>query len=342
MKRISSWILLGGMGLGLCLSLGSGCGLARSEAFGGETHWLQSCGSPGSGAAECGPNLDCVCGVCTAPCSDDSSCSNLNDDARCAVRNATPYASSCESRAPERLCVRSADVSTANPAEEVRLRSADAGTPGEDGTEPTSCVQTAKGCLACDDAMQSLASDVREIVQSGEFDVCSSDDDCLVISGWGCGRQCDLPVNGALGDTLISRLEDLTRGYCNNPDEWTETCGEMPVCYLGSLCRAGRCIATTEQACYSRPLDTCELDGDCVLATAFPYDPAGQCFGSSPVPVGCVDPDSSCPPATRAAVDESGTCFLFGNCLPFGFGAPGSFERDEHACSDAIATTCSN
>lgn len=190
-----------------------------------------------------------MCGVCSSACTDDLSCAGVNEAARCVQRDTTRYASSCESAAPERLCVRSADVSAPGGRPSP---SADAGPPRDDGPrpaevpteedpEPASCVDTASGCLKCDSAWQSLENDAQDLVES-----------------------------------------------------------------------------------------------------AFPYDPVGQCFGSDPAPVGCIDDDLSCPPATRVAVNDSGGCYLFGDCLPFGFGAPNGIEREQHACSDAIGITRSN
>ena len=103
MKLSSMRILLASLGIGLI----GACGQATSgEMLGGETHWLREC--TGRGAEECGPNLDCVCGVCTSACSVDASCAGLGGSAACRARETTEYAAACESRAPERLCVRGA------------------------------------------------------------------------------------------------------------------------------------------------------------------------------------------------------------------------------------------
>src|SRR5262245_42726199 len=102
--KLDRWIVFWGLTLGLV----GACGKAGSGMLGGETHWRTSCDE----AAECGPDLACICGVCSSSCSDDAGCGGFGSDARCGSREATAYASSCTSSQsePERLCVRSSDL----------------------------------------------------------------------------------------------------------------------------------------------------------------------------------------------------------------------------------------
>jgi hypothetical protein len=101
--KLSTWLVLGGLGLG---GLGA-CGKAGpGEQVGGGTHWLKHCSGSGGSGAECGPELECVCGVCTAACEADSACAELGSDAQCARSNQTEFAGGCTAAAPERICVR--------------------------------------------------------------------------------------------------------------------------------------------------------------------------------------------------------------------------------------------
>jgi len=123
MKR-SVWRALGAGSL-LGLSVLGGCGKATSPpVLGGETHWLEECGQ---GAAlpkdGCGSGLACLCGTCTAACSDDAGCDWLSADAICVETDTTARAGACAAGEPPRLCVSTmstpdsatAQASTGNP-----------------------------------------------------------------------------------------------------------------------------------------------------------------------------------------------------------------------------------
>lgn len=75
--RWKSWILASVLGL---LALGAGCESASDDVTGGETHFLRRCDPA---ADSCG-SLSCVCGVCTVPCSEHSTCQGF-PAAQCAV-----------------------------------------------------------------------------------------------------------------------------------------------------------------------------------------------------------------------------------------------------------------
>src|SRR5690606_27252456 len=98
--------LLGCAWLGLSLGVvaATGCGqVAEDDAVGGETHWLRQCAE----SSECG-TLDCLCGVCTAACTDDSACGALGSGARCVARGAASFPGECRDEAPLRLCAEAA------------------------------------------------------------------------------------------------------------------------------------------------------------------------------------------------------------------------------------------
>jgi hypothetical protein len=393
MKRTGMWLLLASLGM----SLGGACGQATSsDELGGETHWLRSCN--GNDAAECGPNLECVCGVCTSACAEDASCAGISAEARCAARETTSYASDCAASAPPRLCVRTEspggdgengtllygrrydergcfgaqEIAGYAPSAEDRDCSAEV-TYASNGPDtcwlfPNSClpegfallspfvvadgctdvrdlcpeslscgaeeVATVEGCFGCDDARRVFSTAVSRL--AARFDACNSDVDCAAHE-WqtGCDGLCPVAVNASNVDSFDAAVTDLSSGYCTDTADWAATCGRRIVdCNVVPLCRAGRCVISGDAACADRSLTNCEADGDCVLASAFPYDPQSGCFAEVPVAVGCVDPDLSCPPSTRTALDGNGNCYSFGGCLPAGF----QQAPDDHACN--TSTTC--
>jgi hypothetical protein len=64
------WRFLG-RSLALVLALFAfDCGTTREDPTGGETHFLERCAS----SADCGAGLDCVCSLCSLPCSASSAC----------------------------------------------------------------------------------------------------------------------------------------------------------------------------------------------------------------------------------------------------------------------------
>lgn len=68
-RRQGTWCVLA-PALVAAFALPFGCGGHASSDSGSNSNWLVSCISD----AECGEELSCLCGVCTAPCDDDGSC----------------------------------------------------------------------------------------------------------------------------------------------------------------------------------------------------------------------------------------------------------------------------
>jgi hypothetical protein len=67
-SRLRAW------GRGLLLALGLlafDCAKTREDPTGGETHFLRQCDDD---SAPCGSSLVCVCGLCTLPCDESSTC----------------------------------------------------------------------------------------------------------------------------------------------------------------------------------------------------------------------------------------------------------------------------
>lgn len=80
------------------LSAASGCGEATNKprTAEGETHWLEVCGAN----ADCDADYECLCGVCTQPCTD--TCSG---DARCVAATETSVELLCFNEAPAAVCL---------------------------------------------------------------------------------------------------------------------------------------------------------------------------------------------------------------------------------------------
>jgi len=71
--RILSWCLLGALGA-------LGCdGKVGPQTTDSQTNWLRSCQQNN----DCGDEFACVCGICTATCSDDSGCAQISKGATC-------------------------------------------------------------------------------------------------------------------------------------------------------------------------------------------------------------------------------------------------------------------
>jgi hypothetical protein len=398
MKRTRTWLLLGS----LALAAAGGCGKAASEPqLGGETHWLQRCSADGADVSECGPELQCVCGVCSRACETDAECAGVSTEGRCSARQTTQYASACRPDAPQRLCVR-APTDTGSPTPRLGRRYDAtrscygalelAGDSSEgaaqaclypnvigiraggecwqfpdgclpDGFEdanqnplidPLPCpyaerlcpeelscspgeAPTQDGCLSCDDARQEHALGTLEYVVRAELDRCVYDTDCVAEPReTGCDSLCPEALNRDFVERFRSQIPPLDRAYCSDPAEWRASCGQrLSDCGTAPLCRNGRCTLAA-LACEARPLDECESDGDCALARANRFNATSQCFEAATVPVACVDPDYTCPPVTRAAVNAADLCFRFSNCVPPGFrSAP-----DDHPCIAATASVC--
>jgi hypothetical protein len=334
MKRRRVWgVLIAGSALGLS-ALG-GCGkIASAPSVGGETHWLEHCGDGESGF-DCGPGLACVCGVCTAACTDDESCSG--DGAVCAEPAVTAYADGCESNAPSRVCVASSDVvlTAAAPKPNINPNRVD----GYCGDELFS---TEVGCLSCPDVRAVLQTRGAEI--EAKYNACTSAEDCTIVTvSNSCDQTCGAAVNRANLNAYASEMGELGAGYCRAPARWPEHCGvRAPDCRTTSAaCDEvnGRCyVLETPDLCRGRPLDQC-ADEDCTVASGRLYDVAGQCFSARSEAMGCVRRSAVCPIVPAPAVDAAGNCYMLDDeCIPDTFQqAPRVYP-----CSDSVGKTCGN
>lgn len=97
------------IGLALALGLLFACQRASTPSTGGETHFLRLCAD--DDPTSCGPDLTCVCNVCTVPCTSDDACSGLGG-AVCAERSDSSCGSASQVRACEVECREDDDCSS--------------------------------------------------------------------------------------------------------------------------------------------------------------------------------------------------------------------------------------
>lgn len=122
--------------VGTAFALHVGCDGKTIGTSGGETNWLEGCDADD----DCGSAGKCLCGVCSAECTDDASCSG----AHCATSGSNAFAAACStSLAAPGLCLATCDAShscngdfTCFDGVCVRppLRDASAGNGGKGGT----------------------------------------------------------------------------------------------------------------------------------------------------------------------------------------------------------------
>jgi hypothetical protein len=63
----------------LCLGFCSACAKSKGPQAGTNTNWLKACNA----ASDCGTQGDCLCGVCTLGCTNDSRCSEVGIQTSC-------------------------------------------------------------------------------------------------------------------------------------------------------------------------------------------------------------------------------------------------------------------
>src|SRR4051812_20204887 len=110
-----------------CVLLVFSCESTSGESTGGETHFLTRC-LPGSDS--CGSKLSCLCGVCTAPCSERAACGGFAS-AECVPPTCTD---SRESGHCDVACFAEADCAALSAAHHCEKGVCRAGSPvGNDG-----------------------------------------------------------------------------------------------------------------------------------------------------------------------------------------------------------------
>lgn len=318
----------------LGLSALGGCGKAASAPrVGGETHWLQHCGE-GNPGFDCGPGLECLCGVCTAACSDDASCGA--DGAVCAEAAVTAYAAGCEDDAPPRLCVASSDVllvTSVKPPEPIHPNPVSGYCGG-------GLFSTEVGCISCSEVRSAVQARAFEI--QDKYDSCRSDDDCQLITlSNNCDPTCGVATNRESVDALLAEMSELTSAYCRAPARWPEQCGR-PALDCGeqfAACDGSRCyVSGMPNPCRGRPLDQCE-DGGCTVARGRLYDLGNRCFSAESQAIRCVRRNYECPSEPTPAVDAAGNCYVLdGECIPDTFQAASPADP----CNFALDKACAN
>ncbi len=94
MRRLFGWIFGG-----LCLALvAGGCGDTGGPTVGSESHFLTRC------PQSCGAGFECLCGVCTARCTESATCTAFVDAAECVAVADRPAASACTEEDATAFC----------------------------------------------------------------------------------------------------------------------------------------------------------------------------------------------------------------------------------------------
>jgi hypothetical protein len=92
-----------GLRLLLPLALGllaiASCGQTDSPQAGSETHFLMSCEDGG-----CGAGMQCICGVCSKPCVQQTDCDALSSDASCTPLNPRVSVGRCDEAQIGAMC----------------------------------------------------------------------------------------------------------------------------------------------------------------------------------------------------------------------------------------------
>jgi hypothetical protein len=306
--------LLGCTWLGLSLGAGlvAGCGkVAEPDQLGGETHWLRTCSEPG----DCGSELECWCGVCTAVCDDDATCGAIVDDARCVPRARAPFAASCGPATPARLC-----------AEEPAQGSGGTSDPGSNA--PLACqgpqVVVLGECLDCDPARVRIAEQMDTLIETSGWNTCERDADC-VTHEWStpCDGQCPVSISSTAVATFEAAIDGFATLVCD-PNLWQLSCGNPRAvdCDVAPLCVDGLCRIGA-LPCAERSQDSCAGDGECVLYEGYLLSSSRSCYESGRIVVACVDadlgdPEQGCPTEFRRFTSASG-CLGVTSCAPPGY-----------------------
>src|SRR6187455_1603533 len=73
----------------------------NKEMLDGQTHWLGSCNED----AECGAELQCVCGRCLALCSQSTGCDISGRETNCVEPNSAALRALCGATPPQPICL---------------------------------------------------------------------------------------------------------------------------------------------------------------------------------------------------------------------------------------------
>ncbi|HEX2734981.1 MAG TPA: hypothetical protein VHM70_25425, partial [Polyangiaceae bacterium] len=269
-----------------------------------QTHWLSKCDD----SSDCDGDFQCVCGLCTASCKEEASCSELGTNSTCAP---TDGASACGNAAPDNICVQhckagkcAAGLECVNDACLPMASTGDAGGPAP---EPTTPSNTPPG-VNCD---AYPTCDVNTQCATGEcysFAECSS---AICIDGnEACTLSCPNPDTCMTLDSYPAQLacEDKVPAIPNSkPDAPVGlVCSDYYACSLDLPCESGTCFSFDEcggAICVEQDTAcslTCPDPDNCALAKSIP--PQITCEGrvapkpgnpKQPEPTEPTDPNSS-------------------------------------------------
>lgn len=221
----------------LCLGFAA-CAKSRGPEAGTNTNWLKRC----TASTDCDDAGDCLCGVCTVSCSDNSSCAEVGKQTSCVPMSRAPM---CATSANGSACLPSGDP---EPAAQPSAEDAGVALHG-DCFSPTQNLDRANdpGAVGCACRQVGL-----EICIGGVSLVCSQGEDSPSTWTTSAASSCATPCPGnALRDSPDACLAEF--GRCvEQPD------GE----FCGTNCLGAPIDCSTTQCQYTpADLSMCGLPG---------------------------------------------------------------------------------
>jgi hypothetical protein len=282
-------VLLGVLG-------GAGCQQpSQGPELGGETNWLKWCES----AAEC-PSGQCVCGVCSAPCSEDAmDCAGGPPASSCFAEGSFGHAALCAGSDAAGICLPAC--------------SSDSDCGSELSCVVGACVPPAPSTIAPGSSSSSSSYQLfdqswlpeGQLALASYAELCSSATPCLSMDEMLLGSSCmDVEVGCGmvhLTDLSVPPLGSGGREY------WYTGFGEPPIGVYMAGARSGGRVSST------RDLECSAIEVRCSSCSAeFPCDAASDAWPEPPPPEpvpGCVcEPDG----VGRARVSLDCFCGIYG------------------------------
>jgi hypothetical protein len=273
------------------------CGGNAQSAGSSESHFLRPCGDG------CKGGFECVCGVCTEPCTAGTSCGDLGVASSVCAAGASQ--ASCSESICDVLCDSGGDCAAMGGDFECqggRCRAQVACGAGkchlEGGAAPT-----------CDEREAEASTAVTAAVEAADHK-CLIDADCVEVStSSGCHESCGAIISKVGAPSVASTIEGLDTGLCATFE--ADGCHKIvppcdppgtPAC-IGQKCTAGYCgdgACTSGESAANCPLDCICGDGACTAGETVASCP-GDCTRCG---------DGSCTGAESAArcPEDCGSC----------------------------------
>lgn len=330
-------------GLAGCVSSSASEGAGGTDS---NTHWLDRCDAD----AECGSELECLCGVCSRPCASDSGCSELAVNAVCvtaACEGQPAHGDGICSRAcdEDEACGAGAKCESGECRPRIEQEVPEAGVSSVEPTQSSNDETTAP----LESEPTTSASEAPDASPSGSGGDCES-------SAAGCPEPfvgadrlpagCELLLARAMDSTCVGNtaqceqllVDDRPREFrfeAADPSALTcahgfliasgfdATLGDTTVTVFGlaedftALLEASAltydvaCGGGACDYCFAAAQAECESDAFCAARNGAPIAAGATCRGPARF-VSCLPFDHGCDDAVAAARDERGQCWNLG------------------------------